>query len=148
MKLSTKSLLGLSIIGITITLLVSSAFYGINRLSASLDFIIGPAWSTADGAMESTIMLQQQIHLTNQILLGHEVPDEQMSATLADGNEAMTRLINARLISDNEIAALQTQTQSYQASQTQLIAEYRQFSKLKQELLPINRELGEFVRRA
>lgn len=141
MKLSTKSLLGLSIIAITITVLVSVAFYGINRLSASLDYIIGPAWSTADGAMESTIMLQQQIHLTNQMLLGAKISDQQMSQALTDGNEAMSRLIAAQLISANEINGLQTQTQSYQASQKRLIAEYRQFSQLKTEFDQVTERL-------
>ncbi len=69
LKISHK-LIGL-IIALTILVGLAGAagVYGTLLLSKNLDFIMGPAWSAADGAMEATIDLQADIIETEKAVL-------------------------------------------------------------------------------
>jgi len=68
LKVTTK--IGLGFLLMAATLLISSVagFLSTNRLSASLNYITGPAWDTADGAMEGSIGLQEEIIATQNFM--------------------------------------------------------------------------------
>ncbi|GAB6043899.1 methyl-accepting chemotaxis protein [Endothiovibrio diazotrophicus] len=63
MNISQKIAVGLA--GMTLALLFSSGagYLSASRLSDSVRYLMGPAWDTADGAMETTIGVQHQIIL-------------------------------------------------------------------------------------
>ena len=46
----------------------SAGYYGITQLNERLAYVTGPAWDTADGAMEGTIAVQQQMNAILEIV--------------------------------------------------------------------------------
>lgn len=40
--------------------------------SSGLSYIVGPAWDTADGAMETTIQIEAQMLAVNRLILGED----------------------------------------------------------------------------
>ena len=50
----------------------SAGYYGITQLNERLAYVTGPAWNTADGAMEGTIAAQQQMNAILEIVQGRE----------------------------------------------------------------------------
>ena len=150
MKLSTKSVAGLTIVGLTIAILASVAFYGINKLSSTLDYIVGPAWDTADGSMETTINLQRLINLTNDTIDGRKVDENRFTEANDAATDALNRLQSADMISSSDMQALQTNKQAYHQSELRLIADYQDFARIKQlfeqttaELVSLLEELEE-----
>jgi methyl-accepting chemotaxis protein len=133
MRLSTKSVAGLTIVGVTIVILASVALYGLNKLSNTLDYIVGPAWDTADGAMETTIELQKQIHITHSTLVGKKWPDSSIEESRQTGEEALNRLIAAAMISPQDLSNLQQKKQLYSLSEKQLLANYHAFDAIKDD---------------
>ena len=61
MKISTKLGGGYLLMLLMVVACSSVGLYGINRLSGLLDFITGPAWNTADGAMEGSIGIEAEM---------------------------------------------------------------------------------------
>ncbi|MDH5659484.1 MAG: methyl-accepting chemotaxis protein, partial [Gammaproteobacteria bacterium] len=77
-----------------------SGFIATKRLSSSLEYVTGPAWNTADGAMEGVIGIKEQIIATDELISNARagaVVD--ISKRLNDGtemaNEALGRMFAA-----------------------------------------------------
>ncbi len=105
MKFNVASKIGLGFILMMATLVMASVagYVSTNRLSSSLDFVTGPAWDTADGAMEGSIGIQKQIITTQKLISaarGGVLLD--ISADLNDGkesaDEALGRMFAAKQI--------------------------------------------------
>lgn len=84
-----------------------------------LTFITGPAWDSADGAMEGTIGLQQQIIALQ--LLQHNPTEQAKAKTIMDegiemASEALDRMLKAGLMSASAVSELKQRQQSFNAS--------------------------------
>lgn len=109
-----------------VVVLVTSSVRLTSEFTDLLDFITGPAWSTADGAMEGTIGLQQQI-IALQMLNLH--PEERSShlamletaAEIAD--ESIDRMSAASLISQQSTAKLRKIKQRFDQAKVELLAD-------------------------
>ena len=145
MKLSTKSVAGLTIVGVTIIILASVALYGISKLSDTLDYIVGPAWDTADGAMETTINLQRKINLTNETIVGRATDKNAIAESTTSANEALGRLINAAMISTQDLQTLQQSKNVYEVAEKQLITDYQDFATIKTQFDLLTAELVELL---
>lgn len=109
MKIKTKLYLGLGVMLCSIVLSSAIARYGHNQLVNALEFITGPAWSTADGAMEGTIELQAQIIALQRFAVGkRSLADTQSALNEASSSmqEAFARLKQAQLVESSQISQL------------------------------------------
>lgn len=70
MNINQKINLSNVLLGVCIAISLTAGIIGLNRMTAVLHFVMGPAWQAADGAMESTIGLQQQLLAIDRILAG------------------------------------------------------------------------------
>ncbi len=123
MKVSTK-IIGafgclVAIIGVTgVTGLIASG-----RLSDSIDYLSGPAWSTADGAMEGTIEMRTQFGLAQMFLAGSdEVTIGDISYAGSAAQEAFDRMTAAGLMDESIGRDFQQRWGKYQASLSSLLA--------------------------
>ncbi|MEH6814479.1 MAG: hypothetical protein V7677_18240, partial [Motiliproteus sp.] len=132
MKIGTK--LGGGYILILMMVLVCSAagFYGVNKLSGLLDFITGPAWNTADGAMEGSIGIEAEM-----LGVGHTISGQSGSnkaqALIEEGQamaeEALGRMIAAGLMSAAEVDQIGTQKKAFREAQNHLLMSFQAFQK-------------------
>ncbi|MFS1704402.1 methyl-accepting chemotaxis protein [Alteromonas sp. AMM-1] len=130
MTLSKKATLGLSLMVLTVVLIATTAFYGINRLSNTLEYLVGPAWDSADGAMETTIELQQQIRMIERMLAGKPVDDNELNASRDAASEAHQRLENAGIVNSRKLEALRVQRKEWEQQGNTLKSQYAEFSNL------------------
>jgi methyl-accepting chemotaxis protein len=90
-----------------------------------LTFITGPAWDSADGAMEGTIGLQQQI-IALQILQHNPNEQAKAKAIMDEGIEmadsALSRMLNAGLMSSSAVSQLKQRQQSFTANRDKYLA--------------------------
>ena len=105
LKLNVASKIGLGFLLMVATLLFASmaGYISTSRLSSSLDYVTGPAWDTADGAMEGSIGIQSQIIATQEMVSaarGGVILD--VSAQITEGKEtadsALGRMFAAKQI--------------------------------------------------
>lgn len=106
MRLATKTYYITGSFAVLFIIMGSIGFWGIKNLVSVLDYIVGPAWSTADGAMEGTIGLQAQVLYTNQYLTGDNSAKEKITEAIDTANSAIGRLKAAKIIGINDIKKL------------------------------------------
>ena len=68
LTISKKIALGFSVLSIMLVIASLSGLIATQRLSSSLSYVTGPAWDTADGAMEGVINIKEQIIATEDLI--------------------------------------------------------------------------------
>lgn len=142
MNISTKSYIGTGVFGVLIIVMGLVSLWGNSRLSAIIDYIIGPAWSTADGAMESTIGVQSQLRFTALYLSGDKGSLPQITAAREMTDSAMQAIFSAKIIPQQQLDQMQHLQKNYQQAQVATIEAYNQYQTV---LLTFKSHTQEFV---
>ncbi len=137
MKMSTK--IGAAFITLTALVIIcgSAGYYGVNSLSKSLEYVTGPAWDSADGAMEGSIGVQGKMLVIEEIFAGladKATVHQEIKAHDSSAKEALNRMKNAGLISDADISHLNEAQQDYGASSDLVVAEFEAFNVVNKRL--------------
>lgn len=107
---------------------------GIGSLSNQLRFLTGPAWDTADGAMEGTIELQAEV-IALQSLLRNKIRivdgQAQMKDASAAADEALGRMANSGLLEPNQTSELTSKIDAFRALADQVSEEYASLEALR-----------------
>lgn len=111
-----------------------AGYYGISVLRKSLNYLTGPAWDTADGAMEATIFLQAQILAAEHMLAGKDVEKNQKTLQQADANasEALERLIKAGVLKQEKLSAIRSAREKQTRVRDKLLADAETYQSAKQ----------------
>ncbi|MFP6789226.1 MAG: methyl-accepting chemotaxis protein [Thalassolituus sp.] len=127
MSLSQRSTAALAIL---ITLLLGLFFagqYTRNELVTTLDYITGPAWDTADGAMEATITIEREMLLLNQLFAGENIDIQQLKTAQTEAEEALNRLRLANLLDPQLITNIDSQLAQFHQAGNSLQASYKDY---------------------
>lgn len=113
-----KQSIGVGLAGFILVIGLSSyiGYSAANNMSAMLDYITGPAWDTADGAMEGQIELEKQIIIVERLQdkkLSLSVAREQMSKAREREVEALTRMKQQSLINPSQVEGLNQRLETY-----------------------------------
>ena len=104
-QMRTKIVTGLAILATT--LLAVGLIGGAGHFPAGDDpqYIVGPAWSTADGAMETTIQIEAQMILVDRILDSRDGTQYLAAVNEARtaAREALERVANAGIIPEQQV---------------------------------------------
>src|SRR3990167_2790684 len=95
-----------------VLLTVAAGYYGLDRETAIVNFVTGPGWQAADGAMESTIGMQRQMlelnYVTDKALqkqnLGNHLQQLHTAETFTDG--ALAAMRDSGLIPQQDLRRL------------------------------------------
>ena len=82
-----------------------AGYYGVSHVVKDLDYITGPAWNSADGAMEGTIEIEAQAILVGRLINGTAKPadiDSKLQTAISRAEEAFGRLVAANIV-DREL---------------------------------------------
>lgn len=104
--------------------------FAVSRLSSSLSYVTGPAWSAADGAMETQIGLEAQMIAVDRIL-ADSGQDDANKARLADAIRftapAYERCLGSGLFSADQVAEVGGLMKEYEASREALLSELQRY---------------------
>lgn len=109
MTIRIKIYIGISIMMLMVVCVSWISLSAINKLSNAIEFISGPAWDTADGAMEGTISLEAEIISLQKYVAGLEGKNNTLTAlkeSSQEMNEAFDRLKAAGLIENTLVKQL------------------------------------------
>lgn len=137
MKIATKLGGGYLLVLAMVLICGGAGLYGVTKLSGLLDFITGPAWNTADGAMEGSIGIEAEMIGIGQIVSG-QANEKAARGLIEEGQataeEALGRMIAAGLLSSAEVDRVKTQKQGFRDAQSQLLLSYQSFYQADEQL--------------
>jgi methyl-accepting chemotaxis protein len=127
MRVGTKLGFSFAVLCFLIVLSGVTGWYGTQRLGTVLDFVTGPAWETADGAMESQINLQREVLAVYALL--NPGRDEaaarlELDAARAGAGRAVVRVQASHIIPANKLAGLGSTLLAYREARERLLAAY------------------------
>ena len=98
-------------------------YYGANRLSQELDYVAGPAWSAADGAMEGSIEVEAQIIALERIFQRINVQDNmaRLAESSRGAEESLGRMIRSGLIREELISQLSHIKNEFDSNRDQIL---------------------------
>ncbi|WP_052417744.1 methyl-accepting chemotaxis protein [Cellvibrio mixtus] len=142
-----------------VALIGINTFVGLStthKLGSLLDYLSGPAWNAADGAMEGQIGLQAQIIALQKMYHREKNFAEiqtQFDAAVAMENQALERMKNTGLMGDAIVARLDQLLNQFHQTRDVLLeklktgneaaAEYQQLNSLMDQLLAFIGEMEE-----
>ena len=137
MKMSTK--IGAAFVTLTSLVIVCgiAGYYGVNSLSKSLEYVTGPAWDSADGAMEGSISVQGKMLVIEEIFAGladKSTVHQEIKAHESSAKEALNRMKEAGLISDANVSRITEAEREYEAVAELVVAEFEAFNAVNKRL--------------
>lgn len=133
MRVKTKILVTFSVVGILVTALGIWTIKTMYSSSSGLSYIVGPAWDTADGAMETSIQIEAQMLAVNRLILGEDSQrvEEILNTAITEVDAASSRMIEAGLLSAAQTQQFSQFNSQYQQSRNALITSYKNYIETK-----------------
>ncbi len=124
MTISAKLYLSIAVLASLIAINAWFSYLSSSKLIDAIEYITGPAWSTADGAMEGTIGIQSQVIALQRYASG-ELSKEQAQSELLEPtqsvSDAFSRLKQAKLIESRKTQALDQQLAQFDQYKSALL---------------------------
>jgi methyl-accepting chemotaxis protein len=115
-------------------LIAGLSAYGSYKLERILAYVTGPAWDTADGAMETTIGVEAEMNWIYHRLLGMPQKDEQLARVRAMSESAFARLLSANIMDEKHSASVKKSLDDYRAAFGRLQGSFDQYLEAKNAL--------------
>ncbi|GHZ81876.1 methyl-accepting chemotaxis protein [Vibrio cholerae] len=133
MRVKTKILVTFSVVGILVTALGIWTIKTMYSSSSGLNYIVGPAWDTADGAMETTIQIEAQMLAVNRLILGEDSQrvEQILNTAITEVDTSSSRMIEAGLLSAAQTQQFSQFNSQYQQSRNALITSYKNYIETK-----------------
>lgn len=133
MRVKTKILVTFSVVSILVTALGIWTIKTMYSSSSGLSYIVGPAWDTADGAMETTIQIEAQMLAVNRLILGEDSQrvEQILNTAITDVDTSSSRMIEAGLLSAAQTQQFSQFNSQYQQSRNALITSYKNYIETK-----------------
>ncbi len=137
MKMSSK--IGAAFIVLTSLVLICgiAGYYGISKLGESLEYVTGPAWDSADGAMEASINVQSEMLVIEGLFSGANETvsvDNDRASFSSSADMAVKRMENSGLMSEADIRRLESLRGRYSASANRVVNDFIAFHEIEQRL--------------
>ncbi len=137
MKMSSK--IGAAFIVLTALVLISglTGYYGVTRLSDSLEYVTGPAWDAADGAMEGSIATEAEMLLIGKVFSGFADVDkvaEEIKADSDRAHKALLRMKGSGLLSEANITQAENAEKAYKDVAERAFEHFKVFQAIDNRL--------------
>ncbi|GHZ43755.1 methyl-accepting chemotaxis protein [Vibrio cholerae] len=146
MRVKTKILVTFSVVGILVTALGIWTIKTMYSSSSGLSYIVGPAWDTADGAMEATIQIEAQMLAVNRLILGEDSQrvEQILNTAITEVDTSSSRMIEAGLLSAAQTQQFSQFNSQYQQSRNALITSYKNYIETKKSYDKATQALVDF----
>lgn len=123
-KIAAKITVGYLVLILMLLIVSAAGFAGIFKAKSMLTFLSGPAWETADGAMEGVIETESQMLGVFAKISGEKLSssDQDVNVAGAAAKEAFDRMRTAGLLSSESLEKLDKLHKEYQRELDKLLA--------------------------
>ncbi len=123
-------------------------FSASQKLGGLLNYISGPAWNAADGAMEGQIGLEAQIIVLQKLYYNEEKladVQRQLDEAIAMENDALGRMKQSGLMEQATVSKLDQQLTNYHATRNALINKLKAGDQATSEYNQLNNQMDELL---
>lgn len=126
---------GMAIISGFLIVVAAAGFWGLQRMADSLQFMRGPVWDTADGAMEVGFWVESQMLATNCVLNGEQLDENRKRLEIATErvDKGFEQMASASLVDDQRLATLRATAREYQHALNAVLAANREYVDTQRE---------------
>ncbi len=137
MKLSQQIGGGFLILTTLVFVCGGVGYYGVDRLSESINYVTGPAWNAADGSMEGSIGVEAQIIAINSIFSkgDEKVAMERLENGRAMEEDALTRMIASDLLSEDQVSSVKEVRKEFAIASREVLERYKQYRDLLTQMI-------------
>jgi len=128
MRIATRLLLGFSACGALVAACAIAGWWGIAHGERSLARVTGPAWGTANDAMEGSIGVGTEMRLVSDMLAGREVSTREIEAQHAESRRLLAGAASRGLLEGELVADLESALGRYEAGLRGLLAAQQEWS--------------------
>lgn len=132
MTLATRAALFIGLMLIMLLALFGAGQVARTSLNDALTYITGPAWDTADGAMETSILIEQEMLLMSELYSRQSIDSNALQTTRKEATDALQRMIDAGLLDTSLTSRISGDLNNFRQSGQQVEETYARFSRLKQ----------------
>lgn len=130
MRISTKLKAGYLAITAMIVVCSAAGLFGFQRLTSILVFVTGPAWNTADGAMEGSMGIEYQMIAIERLLAGDtRKTDELLREGRAMEDEALGRMTRNGLLAEADVQHVQKEREAFRHASDDLLQKLSAFNE-------------------
>ncbi|MCA9105637.1 MAG: HAMP domain-containing protein [Planctomycetales bacterium] len=106
-----------------------SGFWGINRLGSILDYVLGPAWETADGSMMASIEVESQMLAVDKIVnsIDVEAAESVLEGAREEARMHFQRMDDADVLDQVRVDRLWEERDVYEQQLDHLLTAHQQF---------------------
>lgn len=124
---------GYVIVGALVIVCGAASGFGIYSLSRLISRLSGPAWTTADGAMMTSIGIHGQMIAASNILAGNDPATnrEKLEESRTNMRDNLTRVAEAGLLESRKLETMNGWTTKYDESLTSLLKSHEQYERAK-----------------
>ncbi|MCU7976636.1 hypothetical protein L5M43_15450 [Shewanella sp. SW36] len=118
------------------------------QMSNMLTYITGPAWNTADGAMEGQIELEKQIIVINRLQQKQIDPAEartEMDAAIEAAEEALGRMKSQNLIEPQQVNSLNHRLESFNHIREVIFSALQSGDVPENDIKQFNQQISELL---
>lgn len=133
MRVKAKVFVTFGFVGFVVAAVSLFAVRALSSSSSSLNYIIGAAWNTADGAMETSIEIEAQMLAVKNLIFGADLAavEKDLNKAIEGANEASSRMIEAGLLGEQRAQQFTRLNRQYQTQRNELIDVFHQYNAAK-----------------
>ena len=131
MRIATRLILGFSACGALVAACAIAGWWGISHGDASLRRVTGPAWSTANEAMEGSISVGAEMRLVSEMLAGSAVSPREIDAQHAESARLLKGAAAHGLLADSVVSDLGSSFERYEGDLRALLAAQQKWTEAR-----------------
>ncbi len=134
MKIRTRILSGFGLVCLLLLVSGGAGFLGVQLYDRAVTFITGPAWASADGSMNATIEVQNQLIATDAVV-SNDDPQANLVKVTQAGEAAsgeMDRLIETGLLDSKQVNVLNSAREELEDRLADLLAAWSSYHETRQ----------------
>lgn len=141
--IGTKIVSGYVLVAVLFVVGAGSSYWGIGKLGSILDYVLGPAWETADGAMMASIEVEAQMLAANNIVASIDGAQarKDLQAAREEANEHMRRMDAAKVLDQDRLQELFAARDQYEQLLETLLESHTAFESRRTRLQTETTEL-------
>ncbi len=125
-RIATRILGGFGLVIILLFVASAAGYLGIAKTGSMLNFLTGPAWSTADGAMEGVIETESQMLGVYALIAGEKLDSKDQDVHVAGeaAKEAFDRVRKAELLPPTMLTRLEELQKNYETELNDVLSAF------------------------
>ena len=146
MRISTRLVLGFSSTGFLVLACAAGGWWGVRAIEESLAKVTGPAWTTANAAMEGSIEVGEEMRLVREMLAAGNAETSAIDAQRDETDDTLEEALGTGLIYGALVEEVRVEREAYLARSAALLGAQRAWVEARERFEAVTESFVAFGR--